>query len=326
MSVEAHEIVLVAEPEPALRSTRRRLSSPVATAVVVAITVLWTIPTVGLFVTSIRPVWLAKGSGWWTILSDRTVTFDNYAQVISGGELLPEGIVPFMFNTVAIVIPATVVPILLACMAAYALAWIPFRGASVVFVGVVALQVLPIQMTLLPLLTMFSNGWSLGPVPVFPNLDNPETGRALLMGTFVPLWLVHSAVALPLAIFLMHNFIARMPRELMDAARIDGASHYVVFRRIVLPLALPAIAAFAIFQFLWVWNDYIVALTFAGGTSDVAPVTPYLARLSGGFGGFGLQEHLLTAGAFVAIIVPIAVFLLLQRHFVRGLVTGAIDG
>jgi alpha-glucoside transport system permease protein len=323
MSVEAHEIVLVPEPEPALQATRRRLGSPVATAIVIAITVLWTVPTVGLFVTSIRPVWLTKESGWWGILSDRTVTFDNYAQVISGGEILPEGVVPFLFNTVAIAIPATIVPILLACMVAYALAWIPFRGASVLFVGLVALQVLPIQMTLLPLLTMFSNGWSVGSIPVFPNLDNPETGRSLLTGTFVPLWLVHSAVALPLAVFLMHNFIARLPREIMDAARIDGAGHYLIFRRIVLPLALPAIAAFAIFQFLWVWNDYIVALTFAGSTPDVAPITPYLARLSGGF---GLHEHLLTAGAFVAIIIPIAVFFLLQRHFVRGLVTGAIDG
>ncbi len=323
MSVEAQEIVLVPESEPALQAARRRLSSPVATAIVVVVTVLWTVPTVGLFVTSIRPVWLSKGSGWWTILADRTVTFDNYAQVLSGGEVLPEGIAPFMFNTVAIVIPATIVPILLACMAAYALAWIPFRGASVLFVGLVALQVLPIQMALLPLLTMFSNGWSLGSIPLFPNLDNPETGRSLMMGTFLPLWLVHSAVALPLAIFLMHNFIARLPREIMDAARIDGASHYVIFRRMVLPLALPAIAAFAIFQFLWVWNDYIVALTFAGGTSAVAPVTPYLARLSGSF---GQSEHLLTAGAFVAIIVPVAVFFLLQRHFVRGLVTGAVDG
>ncbi len=323
MSVEAHEIVLVPEPEPALQAAHRRLSSPVATAIVVAITVLWTVPTVGLFITSIRPVWLSKGSGWWTIVTDRTVTFDNYAQVLSGGESFPEGIAPFMFNTVAIVIPAAIVPILLACMAAYALAWIPFRGASALFVALVALQVLPIQMALLPLLTMFSNGWSLGPIPLFPNLDNPETGRSLMMGTFVPLWLVHSAVALPLAIFLMHNFIARLPREIMDAARIDGASHYVIFRRMVLPLAVPAIAAFAIFQFLWVWNDYIVALTFAGGTSDVAPVTPYLARLAGSF---GLNDHLLTAGAFVAIIVPVAVFFLLQRHFARGLVAGAVDG
>lgn len=323
MSVEAQEVVLVPQPQPRGASTRRRLSSPAATAIVVAITVLWTIPTVGLFVTSIRPVQRSKVSGWWTIASDRTVTLDNYAQVLSGGDVLPDGVVPYLFNTVAIVIPATVIPILLACMVAYAIAWIPFRGANAVFVVIVALQVLPIQMTLLPLLTMFSNGWSVGAIPLFPNLDNPETGRSLLMGTFVPLWLVHTAVALPLAVFLMHNFIARLPREIMDAARIDGASHYVIFRRMILPLATPAIAAFAIFQFLWVWNDYIVALTFAGGTSDVAPVTPYLATLSGGF---GVHEHLLTAGAFIAIIIPVVVFFLLQRHFVRGLVTGSVNG
>ena len=323
MSVEAHEVVIVPRSTTGLSATRRRLSSPIATTVVMAITILWTIPTVGLFVTSIRPVWQTKRSGWWGILTDRTVTWDNYAQVLTGGEILPDGITPYLANTVAIVIPATVVPILLACMVAYAIAWIPFRGANILFVGIVALQVLPIQMTLLPLLTMFSNGWSLGPIPIFPNLDNPETGRSLLMGTFVPLWLVHTAVALPLAVFLLHNFISRLPKEIMDAARIDGASHYLIFRRMVLPLAMPAIAAFAIFQFLWVWNDYIVALTFAGSSADVAPVTPYLAKLSGGF---GLHEHLLTAGAFVAIIVPVAVFFALQRHFARGLTLGAIDG
>lgn len=323
MSVEAHEALLVAPPEPSLRRARRRLSSPLATGIVIAITVLWTIPTVGLLVTSIRPVWQTKSSGWWAIVSDRTVTWDNYAQVLSGGEILPEGITPYLFNTVAIVLPATVLPILFASMVAYAIAWIPFRGASVVFVGIVALQVLPIQMVLLPLLTMFSNGWSVGPVPIFPDLDNPETGRSLLLGTFVPLWLVHTAVAIPLAVFLMHNVIVRLPREIIDAARIDGANHFVIFRSFVLPLAVPAIAAFAIFQFLWVWNDYIVALTFAGGGPDVAPVTPYLAQLSGGY---GVHEHLLTAGAFVAIIIPVAVFFLLQRHFSRGLLAGAVDG
>jgi len=323
MSVEAHEFIPLPRAERGLSSARRRLSSPLATVIVVAITVLWTIPTMGLFVTSIRPVWQTKKSGWWAIVEDRTVTLDNYAQVLTGGDILPEGIGPYLVNTVAIVIPATVIPILLACMVAYGIAWVPFRGAAVVFVGIVALQVLPIQMTLLPLLTMFSNGWSIGPVPIFPNLDNPETGRSLLMGTYVPLWLVHTTMALPLAVFLMHNSIARVPREIIDAARIDGANHYVIFRRMVLPLAMPAIAAFAIFQFLWIWNDYIVALTFAGSSADVAPVTPYLAKLAGGY---GLHEHLLTAGAFIAIIIPITVFFLLQRHFARGLVVGAVDG
>jgi alpha-glucoside transport system permease protein len=323
MSAEAHEVLLEPPAEPPLRSVRRRMSSPVATGVVILITVLWTIPTVGLFVTSVRPVWLTKGSGWWTVFEDRTVTWDNYAQVLSGGDILPDGIAPYFFNTVAIVVPATIIPILLACMVAYAIAWIPFRGANVIFVAIVALQVLPIQMTLLPLLVMFSNGWSIGSFPIFPNLDNPETGRSLLMGSYVPLWLVHTAVSLPLAVFLIHNAMARLPREIIDAARIDGASHYVIFLRMALPLSTPAIAAFAIFQFLWVWNDYIVALTFAGSGPDVAPVTPYLARLAGGF---GFHEHLLTAGAFVVIIIPVVVFFALQRHFQRGLTLGSTDG
>ena len=323
MSVEAHEFIPLRVQEQPLKAVRRRLSSPTATVVVIAITILWTIPTFGLFITSIRPDWQTKRTGWWGIFEDRTVTADNYVQVLTGGDILPEGIAPYLVNTVAIVLPATVIPILLACMVAYAIAWVPFRGASIVFVAIVALQVLPIQMTLLPLLTMFSNGWSVGPIPIFPNLDNPETGRSLLMGTYIPLWMVHTTMALPLAVFLMHNAIARVPREIIDAARIDGASHYVIFRRMILPLALPAIAAFAIFQFLWVWNDYIVALTFAGSSADVAPVTPYLAKLAGGY---GVHEHLLTAGAFIAIVIPIAVFFLLQRHFARGLVVGAVDG
>lgn len=323
MSVEAHEVVPLPAAEPTSRRVRRRLSSPWATAVVVAITVLWTIPTLGLFVTSLRPVHLTKTSGWWTVVTDPAFTLDNYAEVLSGGEIVPGGVTPYLFNTVAIVIPATVVPILLATMAAYAIAWIPFRGATFVLAVIVGLQVLPLQLALLPLLEMFSNGWSIGPVPLFPDLDNPETGRSLLMGTYVPMWLAHTAFALPLAVYILHNAIVRFPREIMDAARIDGASHMVIFRRLVLPLAVPAMAAIAIFQFLWVWNDLLVALTFAGGTPDVAPITPYIANLQGGY---GVHMHLVTAAAFVAIVVPIAVFFLLQRFFVRGLVAGAVDG
>lgn len=323
MSVEAHQVVPIPRPESIPEAARRRLSSPWATAVVVLVTVLWTVPTIGLFVTSLRPVYLANASGWWAVFSDRTVTLQNYAEVLSGGETIPGGIAPYFFNTVAIAIPATILPIVIAAMAAYVLAWIPFRGAAIVFIAVVSLQVLPIQLALLPLLEMFSNGWTIGSIPVFPNLDNPETGRSLLMGTYVPLWLAHTAFAIPLAVFLLHNAIAGLPREIMDAARIDGASHFLIFRRMVLPLAVPAMAAFAIFQFLWVWNDLLVALTFAGGTPDVAPITPYIANLQGGY---GVHVHLVTAAAFVAIVVPIAVFFLLQRHFVRGLVAGSVEG
>lgn len=325
MSVEAHQVVPIPEParEPISEAARRRLSSPWATGIVIAITVLWTIPTVGLFVTSLRPVELTKFTGWWAVVSDRTLTLSNYEQVLSGGEIIPGGITPYLFNTVAIALPSTIIPIVLAAMVAYVLAWIPFRGSALVFIAVVSLQVLPIQMALLPLLEMFSNGWSLGPIPMFPNLDEPGTRNSALMGTYVPLWLAHTAFALPLAVFIMHNFIVRLPRELFDAARVDGASHYLIFRTLILPLSVPAMAAFAIFQFLWVWNDLLVALTFAGGTPDVAPITPYIANLQGGY---GVYTHLVTAAAFVAIVVPIAVFFLLQRYFVRGLVAGAVDG
>ena len=323
MSVEAPEVVLLPPQSSVTERARRRLSSPIATVIVVAITVLWTIPTVGLLVTSLRPVQDTKFSGWWTVLTNPSLTLDNYAQVLTGGEIVPSGITPFLINTVVIAIPATFMPIVLAAMAAYALAWIPFRGAALVFVAVAALQVLPLQLTLLPLLEMFSNGWSIGPVPTFPDLNEPGSTNSLLMGTYVPLWLAHTAYALPLAVFLLHNTIVRIPRELIDAASLDGASHYVVFRRIVLPLAVPAMAALAIFQFLWVWNDLLVALTFAGGTPDVAPITPYIANLQGGY---GVYTHLVTAAAFVAIAVPLAVFFLLQRYFVRGLTAGAIQG
>jgi alpha-glucoside transport system permease protein len=235
---------------------------------------------------------------------------------MTGGSELPDGITPFLFNSLAVAIPATVIPIMIACMAAYALAWVPFRGATTIFVVIIALQVIPIQMILLPLLDLFNSGWSFGSFPIVPNLDNPVTGRSLLMGTYIPLWVVHTIVSLPIAVFLMHNAVSRVPKELLDAAKIDGASHYQIFRLVVLPVAIPGIAAFAIFQFVWVWNDYIVALTYSAGTPDVAPVTRYLAYLSGSM---GVNEHLMTAGAFISMLIPVGVFFALQRHYVRGL-------
>ncbi len=313
MSVEAPEVVLV---PPAPQAPRRRRGSRGATLTVVVITVLWLIPTIGLLVTSIRPVWQTKKSGWWNVFSDRDITANNYISVLTGGVELPEGITPYLFNSLAVAIPATFIPIVIACMAAYALAWVPFRGATAVLIVIIALQVIPIQMILLPLLDAFNVGWSVGSFPVLPDLNNPETGRSLLMGTYIPLWIVHTIVSLPIAVFLMHNAISKVPREFLDAAKIDGASHYQIFRLIVLPIAVPGIAAFAIFQFVWVWNDYIVALTYSAGTPDVAPVTRYLAYLSGSL---GVNEHLMSAGAFISMLIPVAVFFALQRHYVRSL-------
>jgi len=301
---------------------RSRLGSWWAALAVVAIAALWTIPTFGLLVTSLRPTELSSYTGWWAVFSDRTLTLDNYREVLSGGETLPTGITPYLVNTVAIAVPATVIPIVLGCMAAYAIAWIPFRGATLVLAGAVALQVVPVQMALLPLTQLLSSGWTAGPLRLAPPID-PETGRSVLTGTYLPLWVAHTMFALPLAVFLLHHFIARLPREVFEAARIDGASHFVIFRVLVLPLAAPAIASLAIFQFLWVWNDLILAITFASGSPDVSPITAYLAYLNGGFGS---KEYLLSAGAFVAIVIPLAVFFALQRYFARGLLAGTVDG
>ncbi len=320
MSVEAHEIVAMPQPPQGPKMTipqaaKKTLSSPWASGFVILLTVLWTIPTVGLLVTSLRPSEDANNSGWWTIVTNPSFTLGNYSEVLTGGDTIPGGILPYFFNSFAIAIPAALFPLALATMAAYAIAWVPFRGATFVFFAIFALQVVPLQMALLPLLQMFNLGWSIGPITVVPDLD--------LSGTYIPLWVAHTMFALPLAIFLIHNFIAQLPRDLMEAARVDGAGHFTIFYKIVLPLSVPAIASFAIFQFLWVWNDLLVALTFAGGTPDVAPITAYLANIKGTY---GAQLDLITAGAFIAIIVPLIVFFALQRFFVRGLLAGSVKG
>ena len=319
MSVEAHEIIPM--PSPAGKdasvpqAVRRSLSSPWATALVIVITVLWTIPTFGLLVTSLRPSGPAVNSGWWTVFTNPELTLENYVEVLGGGDVISGGILPYFFNSFAIALPAAIFPLVIATMCAYALAWIPFRGATVLFFAIFALQIVPLQMALLPLLQMFNLGWSIGPIPIVPDLD--------LGGTYIPLWVAHTMFALPLAVFLLHNFMAQLPRDLIEAALVDGASHFMIFWRIILPLSVPAIASFAIFQFLWVWNDLLVALTFAGGTPDVAPITAYLANI---VGSYGAKTHLITAGAFIAIIVPLIVFFALQRFFVRGLLAGSVKG
>ncbi len=325
MSVEAPEIIPIPEPEEEsiAAAARRKLSSPWASGLVILITILWTIPTFGLLVTSLRPKDQAQSSGWWTAFTDPVFTLTNYAEVLTGGATIPGGITPYFFNSFAIALPAAIFPLVIATMAAYALAWIPFKGATTIFFFIFALQVIPLQMSLLPLLQMFNLGWSIGPIPIFPDLNQAGSNQSICYGPYVPVWIAHTMFALPLAIFLLHNFVRQLPRELFEAARVDGASHFLIFRKLVLPLTVPAIASFAIFQFLWVWNDLLVALTFAGGTPDVAPITAYLANIKGTY---GAQLHLITAGAFIAIVVPLIVFFSLQRFFVRGLLAGSVKG
>lgn len=283
--------------------------------VVVALTVLWTIPTFGLFATSLRPRWAVFDSGWWTVFVQPNLTLENYRVVLTGDDVLPNGIAPYLVNSFAIAIPATLFTVLFASMAAYAITWLPIRGTTALLAVIVGLQIMPLQMALLPLLEMFNSGLSIGPIPIFPTLTNPETGRSLIAGNYATLWIAHTMFALPLAIFLIYSFGHRMPRDIFQAAQMDGASHPVIYRRLYLPLMLPALATVTIFQFLWVWNDLLVALTFVGGSSTVAPITAYLSYLKGGF---GQNEHLLTAAAFVAMIVPLIVFFSLQRYYARG--------
>ncbi len=279
---------------------RKRLSSRGASMAAIVIAVVWTLPTFGLLLSSFRPEEDIKGNGWWHWFTDPELTVDSYREVLFGSATQ---LSTYVINSVAITVPSVVIPVSLALLAAYAFAWMKFPLRNTLFVGVFALQIVPIQVALIPLLQIFV-----------------DVG---LNGTFWPLWLAHSIFALPLAVYLLHNFMRDIPAELVEAARVDGAGHVKIFGTIMLPLIMPAIAAFCVFQFLWVWNDLLVALTFAGSTSDVAPLTARIAEL---VGTRGTEWHLLSAGAFVSMIVPVLVFVTLQRFFVRGLLAGSVKG
>jgi alpha-glucoside transport system permease protein len=294
---------------------RKLFSSKIATVVVWVTTVIWTVPTLGLFVTSFKADKEILNEPWWVSLFNPNFTLSSYKGVFFGdsSESLSNGVLPYFINSIVITLPATVFPIVIATMAAYALAWIRFRGSDFIFFFIFALQIVPLQMSLIPLLLLFTGGAHIGSVTVFPALG--------IAGDFAGIWLPHTMFALPLAIYLLHNFIASLPRDLMEAAHVDGANHFKVFRMIVLPLSIPGIAAIAIFQFLWVWNDLLVALTFASGTEEVAPINSKLASLVGQYGSGYTQ---LSAGAFITIAVPLIVFFSLQRYFVRGLLAGSV--
>ncbi len=212
-------------------------------------------------------------------------------------------------------IPSTVIPITIAAFAAYAFSWMDFRGRYVMFVSVVALLVVPLQMALIPILRLYNGGASVGGVTIFPDLE--------LVGTFLGVWLAHTAFGLPLAIYLLRNYIGSLPSSIIESAKIDGADHFTIFLRLVVPLSVPALAAFAIFQFLWVWNDLLIAYVFLGGTAENRVLTVTLANL---VGSRGENWHLLTAAAFISMLLPLLVFFGLQRYFVRGLTAGSVKG
>ena len=276
-------------------------SIPLHMAILV-ICFVWTLPTAGIFISSFRDPQAIKTTGWWTTLQhpfDFTQwTLRNYGEVIGAN-----GMGAAFFNTLMVTIPATIIPITIAAFAAYAFAWMTFRGRDVLFALVIGLMVVPLQMALIPVLRLYT----------FTGLN----------GTFLGIWLAHTAFGLPMATYLLYNYIVQLPRELLESAYIDGASHFTAFVKLVLPLSVPAIASFAIFQFLWVWNDLLVSLVFLGTSSDVAVLT---AKLSNLIGSKGQDWHLLTAGAFVSMVVPLTIFFALQRYFVRGILAGSVKG
>lgn len=367
-----------------MTGTRRQriVSAILVNGMLLVLVLLWTVPTMGLFISSFRDRFDIQTSGWWTVFPHRewvpvatinpreigldatkemsvegvvatfealregietpngkriqwvgnrrigtievqeqewTVnwgfTLDNYKQVLQGKDYefkRPDGTVEVipgddfsgaLFNSMAVAIPATVIPILIAAFAAYGFAWMNFTGRRVFFILIVALLVVPLQIALVPVLRDYS--------------------RLNLNGTYLGIWLAHTGFGLPLATYLLFNYISTLPRETLESAFIDGASHFVIFRRLILPLSMPALASFAIFQFLWVWNDYLVALIFLGGNPEYEVVTQRLANI---IGSRGSDWHLLTAGAFLSMILPLIVFFSLQRYFVRGLMSGSVKG
>lgn len=293
-----------------LTSRQTGLWGWVVSAVAVIIGLVWIIPTVGLLVTSVRTKDAASQSGWWTILDNLSLTLDNYREVLSG-TASQAGFLQATINSLAISIPSTIIPLTVAVFAAYGFSWVEFRGRDQLFLVVVALMIMPVHMALVPLLSGFSRGVSVGEVVLLPALNQP----------LLAVWLVHTAYGLPLAVYMLRNFVASLPRELIDAARVDGANEFQVFSRIVFPLTIPAIAAFGIFQFLWVFNDYLIPVIFLGLDAGTAPLTVRLADMAGTL---GEDQHLLAAGAFISMALPLVVFFALQRYFIQGLTAGAV--
>ena len=361
---------------------QKRVGSLIVNGTLLLLVLVWTIPTLGIFVSSFRNRDDIAASGWWKIFPyrdwqpvrevdpkelgldpngvmniegatgtfeefrlgiqtpdgkrvtwignkrigkvevqervwtvDWNFTLDNYKQVLGGQDFTfkrPDGTVEVVpgdnmnsafLNSLSVAVPSTVIPILIAAFAAYAFAWMKFPGRRGMFIMVVALLVVPLQIALVPILRDY---------------------KALnLNGTFLAIWLAHTGFGLALATYLLYNYISSLPRDILESAFIDGASHFTVFTQLILPLSLPALASFAIFQFLWVWNDYLVALIFLGGNPEFELVTQRMAAI---VGSRGSEWHLLTAGAFVSMVLPLLVFFSLQRYFVRGLLAGSVKG
>jgi alpha-glucoside transport system permease protein len=295
---------------------QKLISDLILNGALLLLVLVWTVPTLGLLVSSFRPRDEVNSTGWWTMISKPSeFTLDNYRQVLLGKdvsftdsegnviEASGDNLSRAFLNSLTVTVPATIIPILIAAFAAYGFAWMKFPGRRVFFIMVVALLVVPLQIALIPILRDYTT------------LD--------LNGTFLAIWLAHTGFGLPLAVYLLYNYISGLPRDILESAFIDGASPFTIFVRLILPLSVPALASFAIFQFLWVWNDLLVALVFIGSKPEVAVMTQALQEM---VGSRGQDWHLLTAGAFITMLLPLIVFFSLQRFFVRGLLAGSVKG
>ena len=276
------------------RAVRALSRTPLHLALI-AIAIVWMIPSLGLAVTSFRPRGEIQSSGWWNAARDPVFTLDNYKQVAEAA-----GMGQSLLNSLFITVPSTLIPLTLGALAAFAFAWVRFPLRDTLFLAMVALMVVPIQSSLVPLLKLFR-----------------ELG---VTQNFAGIWIAHTAFGLPLAVFLLRNFFITLPRDLIEAARIDGASNLRVFTRIVVPLSVPAIASYAIFQFLWVWNDLLMALIFVQNPEQ----RPMTLKINDLLSTYGQEWHLLSSGAFLLMIVPLVVFFSLQRYFVQGLLAGSV--
>ncbi|MDJ0769794.1 MAG: carbohydrate ABC transporter permease [Ilumatobacter sp.] len=290
----------------------------IPTAALWLIVLVWSLPTIGLFVNSWRNRDAQRATGWWDFRPD-DLTLDNYDEIFTASASTSLG--DSLLNSMAIAVPATIIPIAVAAFAAYGFAWIDFKGRKGLFIATVSLLAIPLQVALIPLLQMYVGGAHY----TLPILDKTITivPDWDLNGTAASVWLTHTGFAMPFAIFLLHNYISGLPRDVFEAARIDGADHFTIFWRLVLPLSVPVLAAFAIFQFLWTWNDFLIANTMVGTNPDAIPTTILIANLAGDF---GRNEHVLPAAAFVQAFVPLVVFFALQRYFVRGILAGSVKG
>ena len=298
------------------RNNQKWYDKPISKLILVTIALTWIFPIFGFVLSSFRPGESIKRESWWDAIYTgklwTELTLANYSEIFFADNLDRS-----FYNSFAVTIPSTIIPITIAAFAAYAFAFMEFRGKEVLFLFVVGSMIIPLQMSLIPLVQLFKSGIEVFGIPIIPELD--------LNGTFVATWFAHTGFGLPLATFLLRDFMMGLPKSVIESAKIDGASNMTTFFKLVLPLSVAGIAAFATFQFLWVYNDFLVANVFLGVYKpENLVVTSHVSQLA--VGAYGEAWHLRTSGAIISMIVPLTVFFSLQRFFIRGLIGGAVKG